>query len=91
MRNKRRNHSSKFKAKVALAAFKGDKTVVELSRQFEVHPNQVTSWKKQLLENVEQAFGSTAKLCDEAHVKELHAKIGQLTLENDFLSKALGR
>ena len=70
----------RFKAKVVLSAFKGDKTIIELSRQFEVHPNQTTSWKKQLLENVEQVFGSTAKLCDETHVKELHAKIGQSTL-----------
>ena len=80
MRNKRRNHSPKFKAKVALAAFKGDKTIAELSRQFEVHPNQITSWRKQLLENVQEAFGSGGKVGQEAHVKDLHAKIGQLTL-----------
>lgn len=91
MRNKKRNHSPKFKAKVALAAFKGDKTIAELSQQFEVHPTQITSWRKQLLENVQEAFGSGAKVGQEAHVKDLHAKIGQLTLENDFLSKVLGR
>ena len=91
MRNKKRNHSPKFKAKVALAAFKGDKTIAELSRQFEVHPTQITSWRKQLLENVQEAFSSGAKVEQEAHVKDLHTKIGQLTLENDFLSKALGR
>ena len=91
MRNKRRNHSRKFKAKVALAAFKGDKTIAELSRQFEVHPNQIASWRKQLLENVEDAFSFGAQVSDEAHLKELHAKIEQLALENDFLSKVLGR
>ena len=91
MRNKRRNHSRKFRAEVALAAFKGDKTVAELSRQFGVRPDQVAVWKKQLLENAEEAFVSDAKIGGEAHVEELEARIGQLTLENDFLSEALGR
>ena len=91
MRNKRRNHSSKFKAKVALAAFKGDKTMQSCLGSFEVHPDQITSCRKQLLENVQGAFGSGTKVGQEAHVKELHAKTGQLTLENNFLSKALGR
>ena len=91
MRNKRRNNSSKFRAEVALAAFKGDKTVAELSRQFGVHPDQVAVWKKQLLENAEEAFVSDAKVGGEARVEELEARIGQLTLENDFLSEVLGR
>ena len=93
MRSKRRNHSPGFKAKVALAAIKGDRTIAELSQQFSVHPNQISSWKKQLMENAESAFGggSGNKALGEKQVKDLHAKIGELTLENDFLSKALGR
>lgn len=93
MKRKKRNHLPAFKAKVALAAIKGDKTLAELAEEFDVHPNQITNWRRQLLENAVTVFGSTQdqhKL-DEARVKELHAKIGQLTLENDFLSKALGR
>ena len=93
MKRKKRNHLPAFKAKVALAAIKGDKTLAELAEEFDVHPNQITNWRRQLLENAVAVFGSTQdqhKL-DEARVKELHAKIGQLTLENDFLSKALGR
>jgi transposase len=88
-RRPRRNHSSAFKAKVALAALKGDKTVGEIAQQFEVHPTQVTEWRKQLLERAAEAFGPSAPAQAPIDVKELHAKIGQLALENDFLEGAL--
>ena len=93
MRRKRQNHLPGFKAKVALAAIKGDKTLAELSEQFDVHQNQITDWKKQLLDQADSVFGSSqeSKKADEAQLNDLHAKIGELALENDFLAKALGR
>ena len=92
MRRKRRNHKPDFKAKVALAALKGDLTVAELSEKFDVHQNQITEWKRQLLENADQAFdGEKTSEHSEEKIKELHAKIGQLTVENDFLEKGLTR
>lgn len=93
MKRKRRNHLPGFKAKVALAALKGDKTLAELADQFDVHPNQINDWRRQLLENADSIFGSQQdkQKMDEAQLKDLHAKIGQLTLENDFLAKVLGR
>ncbi len=87
----RRNHAPAFKAKVALEALKGNQTIVELSQRFQVHPNQITEWKKQLLENAPEAFNKDKKAKQGLDVKELHAKIGQLSMENDFLSVALGR
>jgi transposase-like protein len=89
----RRNHTPAFKAKVALAALKGEKTVVELGQQFDVHPNQITTWKAQLLEGAAGVFGSGPPDAGAAPVdlKTLHAKIGELALENDFLSGALSK
>ncbi len=91
MKRKRRNHSPTFKAKVAMAALKGDKTLSELADHFGVHANQIQQWKKQLMSNAEDLFGSgTSKKKDtESEIRNLHSKIGQLTMENDFLSKAL--
>jgi transposase-like protein len=87
----RRNHGSTFKAKVALEAIKGTQTIVELAERFEVHPNQITEWKKQLMERAEEVFSKDKKTQEGPSVKELHAKIGQLAMENDFLAVALGR
>jgi transposase-like protein len=89
MKRPRRNHGADFKAKVALAALKGDKTLVELAEQFGIHPTQITEWKQQLLERVAGVFGGTKPKADAPDLKVLHAKIGQLTLENDFLEGAL--
>ena len=88
-KRKRRNHSGAFKAKVALAALAGDKTLGELAQQFEVHPNQITQWKKQLSERAAGIFDNGKETTPEIDIKTLHAKIGQLTLENDFLEGAL--
>jgi len=87
----RRNHSAAFKAKVALEAIKGDQTLVELAERFQVHPNQIAEWKKVLLENASEVFDKGKHYEKEPDIKELHAKIGQLAMENDFLSNALGR
>jgi transposase len=86
----RRNHGAAFKAKVALEAIKEEQTLVELGTRFQVHPNQIAEWKKQLLERAPEIFDKEKK-SKEPDVKELHAKIGQLAMENDFLSVALGR
>jgi transposase len=80
----RRTHSPAFKAKVALAAIKGEKTPAELAQQYDVHPNQITAWRTQLPESAAEAVPAI-------DVKVLHAKIGELTLENDFLAGALGK
>ena len=85
-RRPRRNHSAAFKAKVALAAMKGDKTLAELAQQFDVHPNQITQWKAQLLEGAAEVFGRdrAGERDPPVDVKTLHAKIGELTLEKIF-------
>lgn len=89
-RRARRTHSAAFKAKVALAALAGDKTLAELAQRFEVHPNQITEWKRQLSERAADVFGvEVAPAEPPVDLKALHAKIGQLTLENDFLESAL--
>jgi transposase-like protein len=93
-RRARRNHTPAFKAKVALAAIKGDRTLAQLAEQFDVHPNQITAWKAQLEGGAADVFGpggghgATPPAVD---VKSLHAKIGELTLENDFLEGALNK
>lgn len=89
MKRTRRNHAPGFKAKVALAAIKGDKTLAELAEHFDVHPNQISEWKQQLQESAADVFGSTRTKAVEPDLNVLHAKIGQLTLENDFLEGAL--
>ena len=91
-RRPRRNHTPAFKAKVALAAVKGEKTLAELAQQFDVHANRITTWKAQLLDGAAGVFGSEPRAAPTAvDVKTLHAKIGELTLTNDFLSGALGK
>ena len=93
-RRARRTHSAAFKAKVALAAIKGERTIAQLADQFDVHPNQITSWKTQLEGGAADVFGpggGTAQSAPAVDVKALHAKIGELTLENDFLEGALSK
>jgi len=90
-RRPRRNHSPAFKAKVALSAIKGEQTLGEIAQQFDLHPNQIKQWKDQLLDGACDVFGRNTKssATPEIDVKPLHAKIGELTLENDFLEEAL--
>ena len=85
----RRQHSPAFKAKVALAAMTGEKTLAEMAQQFDIHPNQITNWKRQLSERAASVFYTEASTEPKVDLKTLHAKIGQLTLENDFLESAL--
>lgn len=93
MKRKRRTHSPEFKSKVALAAIKGDLTIAELVKKFDVHANQITEWKKQLLNGASDVFDKGAKKAEDTEetVQALHAKIGQLTMENDFLERGLER
>ena len=93
-RRARRNHTPAFKAKVALAAIKGEKTLAELAQFFDVHPNQITTWKAQLVEGAAGVFGSGSAgpaAAAAVDLKTLHAKIGELALENDCLAGALGK
>lgn len=91
MRKKYRNHTAAFKVKVALAAAKEEKTTAELAQEFGVHGSQVAAWKKQLLDNATEVFETPGdkKGDKEAEIKELHAKIGQLVVERDFLLRGL--
>ena len=90
---RRRNHTPAFKAKVALAAVKGEKTLAELAQQFDINPNQITQWKSQLLDGAAGVFGSETRADSQGPAVDLtvlHAKIGELTLENDFLAGRSG-
>lgn len=93
-KTKRSRYSGEFKAKIALEAIRGEKTIAELATRFGIHPNQVGEWKRQAIEGLAEVFNGKAERSDAAHesqVQELHAKIGQLTVERDFLAKAFGR
>ena len=91
---KRRTFSAEFKARVALEALSGAHTMAELASKHKVHPNMIAQWKRKAQESLPELFGKKADRQNadrDQEVKELHAKIGQLTVENDFLSKAFGR
>lgn len=93
MSNKRRNFSSSFKSKVAIEALRGDLTLAELASKYGVHPTQVTTWKRQAISGMQEVFSGNPisdKAKYEKQVKELHAKIGELLIEKDFLLKASG-
>lgn len=93
MKSTRRKHNSEFKAKVALAAIRGDRTIAELAQEFGVHPAQIQSWKKAVLDIASTAFEKRAASSKQKveNTGELYEKIGQLTVERDFLARALGR
>jgi transposase len=91
VRGKRRKLGSEFKAKVAVAAIKEEKTISELGAQFEVHPMQVVTWKKQALSEMHRLFEKgEAQKSEENKVEDLYVKIGRLEMENDYLQKKLG-
>ena len=93
MKRSRRNHSAKFKARVALEALRGDATLAQLAARHSVHANQIATWRKQLLENAGEVFDHGTPALDDAErqIQDLRAKVGELTMERDFLSGVLGR
>ena len=93
-KTKRKRYAAEFKAKVALEAIKGEQTLAELAAKYSLHPNMITNWKRQAIENLAETFSTKterSRTSDDPQIKELHAKIGQLTVERDFLAKAFGR
>ena len=91
---RRRRFSAEFKAKVALEAIRGEQTINDLAARYELHPNMITNWKRQAIENMASVFSGTSERdtkVNDDQIKDLHAKIGQLTVERDFLAKAFGR
>jgi transposase len=91
---RRRRYSAEFKAKVALEAIRGEQTVNELAARYELHPNMIANWKRQAIDNMAAAFSGASVRSSNSNddqIKDLHAKIGQLTVERDFLAKAFGR
>ena len=93
MKRSRRNHASKFKARIALEALRGDLTLAELASRHGVHATQIAAWRKQALEHLSEVFENGNPVLEDAerHIRELRAKVGELTMERDFLSGALGR
>ena len=93
-KNKRKRYQAEFKARVALEAIRGEQTVAEIAARHSIHPNMVAQWKKQAVEGMARIFTCSQEhneAAEEARLKDLHAKIGQLTVERDFLAKAFGR
>lgn len=94
MTGRRRRFTAEFKAKVALEALRGDRTIQEIAAKHQVHPNQVSAWKRQAMDGLGEVFSFGAERREhdrEAEIERLHAKIGQLTVERDFLEKGLKR
>jgi transposase-like protein len=93
MKRSRRNHSAKFKARVALEALRGEATLTELASRHGVHANQIALWRKQMLEHSSEVFDNGSPALDDAErqIRDLRAKVGELTMERDFLADALGR
>ncbi len=93
MTRKRRTHKPECKAKVALTALQGDLSMSEMVKKFDVHANQIAEWKKQLLSGASDVCGGSVRKSEQAEsvIQELHAKVGQLTMENDFLERGLER
>jgi len=90
----RRRFTADFKAKVALEALRGDRTIQEIAARHKVHPNQVSTWKRQAMDGLGEVFSNGAEGArgeHEAEVRNLHAKIGELTVERDFLARGLKR